>query len=89
MSFTWVQTISSGASIDRADIMEIRDNADWLHNNIAYCTAHYGTNQASNRASVNVPAYTSNNPAYNNTDNAAYYWGDNAGNESGFWNNYG
>ena len=33
MGFTWTQNISVGATIDTADIQELRTNVDWLDDN--------------------------------------------------------
>ena len=46
MAFTWTQSITQYTNLERADIQEIRDKADWLDNNIAYCGTYYATNRA-------------------------------------------
>jgi len=76
MSFIWVQTIAQGAAIDRADIMEIRDNTDWLDGNIVYCASHNSTYQATYCATDRVTHYSVNNSAHVSSAQYPAYFSD-------------
>jgi hypothetical protein len=81
MPFTWSQVISPNTLVERVDIQEIRNNADYLNNNRLYCganyisylTTHYGTHYGSNYSSYLTTHYTSNNAGY-----YGYYGGYNS-----------
>lgn len=46
MAFSWAQSITQYSNFEAVDTQEIRNNADWLHNNVAYCGTYYATNRA-------------------------------------------
>jgi hypothetical protein len=60
MAFGWAQNISVGASIDKLDIDEIRTNIDYVDSNVLYCTAHYGTYNATDQLTNNTGHYSTN-----------------------------
>jgi hypothetical protein len=76
MAFTWAQTIAQRLNDERVDVQEIRDNSDWLHNNLAYCATHHTTHLTAYNASYCPTHYTthlsSNLTTYLATHDASY-----------------
>jgi len=76
MGFTWTQDISSGASIDAADINEIRDKTDTLYDNM--CASHDSSyNSTYYSSDLNDDLNPVNSGAETGVDNSYYFedWG--------------
>jgi len=81
MGFTWTQDISPGASIDAADINEIREKTDTLYDNMcsshdsSYNTTYYPSNLDNDLAPVNSGAETGVDNSYYFEDWGTYWTG--------------
>lgn len=78
MGFTWVQDVSSGASIDSADIQEIRDNMDLVYDSPP-CSEHDGAVQSTEDADQNGTYYVNEHGSYDSIDRSPYYLTENIG----------
>ena len=80
MPFVWVQNIAIGASIDSADIVEIRDAADSVLDNL--CVVDNVGELVGENGLDNLAEDGADNPAEDGTNNPGYLAPDDVGNDT-------
>ena len=72
MGFTWTTPIDVGDEIFELAMQEIRDNCDWLDDNIS-CLIHYATVYDPHYGSYLTTQYTDNRAAERSANYASNY----------------
>jgi hypothetical protein len=74
MAFIWAYSMSADNKIKQNGVQEIRDNADWLKDNLI-CQSHNSVDNVTHDASANPTHKAIHNATYDNSQDVTYHPG--------------